>query len=264
VASVNANLLDDAVTRGRSAWPAIAITRVRFVAYVLARAGDDADALRRLHAADLYLACGCAHGDPAAVAAFDRDYIGALGATLARVGARGAQADEVKQALRAQMLVAPAGGVPAIASYTGRGDLHGWLRISAAREAIRLLRRDARAAPFDDDVLAARSLQIDVELDHLKRTYRAEFRDAFRDALCGLDERERNLLRHRFCDGLNVEQIGAIYRVHRATAARWVAAAQSSLARATRRSLRDRLHVDAREVSSILRLIESRLEVTFK
>ena len=41
------------------------------------------------------------------------------------------------------------------------------------------------------------------------------------EAFAALESRERNLLRYALGDGLSVDAIGTLYRVHRATAARW-------------------------------------------
>jgi RNA polymerase sigma-70 factor, ECF subfamily len=50
--------------------------------------------------------------------------------------------------------------------------------------------------------------------------------------------------------------------VHRATAARWVAKAHSTLNTRVRKEMVERLRVSEKELTSILRLIDSQLHIT--
>ena len=69
----------------------------------------------------------------------------------------------------------------------------------------------------------------DLELDFLKQRYQQDFKEAFILALRGLTVRERNLLRQRFIYGLSLDELGALYRVNRATTARWVVQAREEV-----------------------------------
>ena len=62
--------------------------------------------------------------------------------------------------------------------------------------------------------------------------------------------------------GRNIERIGAIYGVHRATVARWIAQGRDSLLELVERELAKRLAVEVDEVGSIIRLVRSRIEVS--
>jgi len=103
----------------------------------------------------------------------------------------------------------------------------------------------------------------DPELDYFKERYRKEFRAAFADAFAALEPRDRSLLRYAFGRGLSIDVIGTLYGVHRATAARWVVTAHEDLVKTIRKTLMERLDVKPDEYASILRLIESRIEVSF-
>ena len=103
----------------------------------------------------------------------------------------------------------------------------------------------------------------DLELDYLKRTYRNEFKVAFEQALQLLSTRDRNLLGHHYVDRLSIDEIGTIYSIHRATAARRLARARQALLKHTRKTLMQQIKVDRAEFDSIIRLIESQLPVTF-
>ena len=63
-------------------------------------------------------------------------------------------------------------------------------------------------------------------------------------------------------DELSIDKLGALYRVHRATAARWVASARRALVDATRDQMITRLGVDSVELDSIIRLVRSQLEIS--
>jgi RNA polymerase sigma-70 factor, ECF subfamily len=262
-------LLADGLSAARAAWPGVALPDQQFVAYLARRlpAGDGSDEpvsarLAGMRVADLYLACACAAGDARALDAFERSCLDVVDSALATMRMDSDQVQEVKQIVRRLLLVAD-GRLPRIVEYAGRGDLRGWVRVTAAREALRVLRRGRREVPLEADALErAIPVGADAQLEHLKAVYRGEFRAAFGEAMAALSQRERNLLGHQFADGLTLDQIAALYRVHRATVARWLGRARTRLLRGTRAALRGRLRVPMADLDSIMRLIESRLEVT--
>ena len=61
-----------------------------------------------------------------------------------------------------------------------------------------------------------------------------------------------------------MEAIGKIYGVHRITVVRRITQGRAALAAATRKELSARLRVDHHELESILRLIESRMDVSLR
>ena len=96
----------------------------------------------------------------------------------------------------------------------------------------------------------------------MKRTYSSEFKAAFGEALGGLGAREQTLLRYHHVDGLNIDEIGAIYRVHRVTAFRWLEKAKELLVKSTLEKLRARLKLDPGELDSVLRMIRSQIHLS--
>ena len=62
--------------------------------------------------------------------------------------------------------------------------------------------------------------------------------------------------------GATVDDLGALYQVHRATAARWIGAARERLAEETRRQMIEQLGIQPADYDSILRLIHSQLDVS--
>lgn len=256
------SVLSAALAEARRAWPELAVDGDRFLAHLAERARSSGTPVDKLCLPDLYLAQACAAGVPGAVEALERTQLDLLDGLLARLGATGAHKDEVKQRLRERLLVGPRAR---IAAYSGRGDLRRWLKVVATREAVELMQKQRRSVSSEDDALAdAVSPGESPELELLKRTYRAEFREAFQDALRSLEARPRTLLRYYLLDGLNIDQIGAIYGVHRATAARWIERVREDLLLATRERLMRRIKVDRGELESIMRLIQSQLDVSIQ
>jgi RNA polymerase sigma-70 factor (ECF subfamily) len=254
----------DIVAAARAAWPAVELAAEVFVAYLAERVPDDLDletALRRMHTSDLYLACACAHGNPMAIAAFDSHYLTVIDRALPRLGMDGDVVDEVKQRLRSALLVADC-GPPQIAGFAGRGELRSWVRVLAMHEALTIARRSRRRIAADEDQLVELvAAGASPELDYLKRVYRREFEIAFRGAVQALSDRDRLLVKQHFLDGVGVQHIAKLHRIHRATAGRWIESARDRLLAATHSRLMERLHVSPAEIESILRLVLSRLDI---
>jgi RNA polymerase sigma-70 factor (ECF subfamily) len=80
--------LDTALELARAAWPALEVPPEEFARYLEARLDPEADVLARLHVADLYLACACVRGQPAAIAAFVERHLGDVPAQLGRLRLR--------------------------------------------------------------------------------------------------------------------------------------------------------------------------------
>jgi len=259
------------VGEGKAAWPDINVDAklvVEFIArHVSAELADAA--LDGLRPSDLYLACACSTGMHAAISAFDREYMKEVDIALARMRINGARLADVKQLVRQRLFVGGGtAGTPTsagkISEYGGRGDLRRWVRSVAVRTCLNDLRKGKREILVDDDHLIAQHAvsSDDPEVDYMKRTYSTEFKAAFGDALKQLGAREQTLLRYHHVDGLNIDEIGAIYRVHRVTAFRWLEKAKEQLVRSTLELLRGRLKLPANELESVLRMIRSQIHLS--
>jgi len=229
----------------------------RAVAERLADAPDPAAALAVLHAGDLYLAHACLRADGAALGALDRK-LAETPSFLAGLSASAGEIDEVRQLLRERLLV---GARPRLAAYSGRGTLGSWLRVAAMR-TLSNLRRDEASRQRIEGQAEALAPVIDPELRYLKRQYASEFREAVGEAFAALSPQQRNLLRLKLLDGLNVTDIGALHGVHRATAARWVDEARQLVVDGTKARLRQRLQIAADELDGLLALVHSQLDVS--
>lgn len=259
------------VAEGRAAWPDLPVAARDVVEFVARHVTPDlADAaLDGLRPADLYLACACARGVPGALAAFDRDYMREVDIALARMRVGPPRLADVKQLVRQRLFVGGGtAGAPTsagkITEYGGRGDLRRWVRSVAVRTCLNEMRKGKREVLVDDDHLIAQHAIAtdDPEIEYMKRTYAGEFKAAFADALLHLGAREQTLLRYHHVDGLNIDEIGAIYRVHRVTAFRWIEKAKDQLVKATLDTLKQRLKLPPSELESVLRMIRSQIHLS--
>jgi RNA polymerase sigma-70 factor (ECF subfamily) len=263
-------VLELLVRRGRERWPNIEHDPARLLAD-LARAvpkgAAPAEHLRRLAGSDLYLASACIHGVSGAIERFEAAFFSEVDAALIDARVPREQIEEVKQILRERFfVVGTSDRLPAIAEYSGRGSLRAWTRVSAMREVYRITDAQKRWARLEEDKLALMaSPEDDPELRYLKRQYRADFKEAAVEAMGRLTPRQRNLLRHSILDRMSIDQIGRLYRVHRATAARWLAQARETVLSHTRELLSARLELESEEeFDDLFQLIESRLDVSLR
>jgi RNA polymerase sigma-70 factor (ECF subfamily) len=254
----------DAMARARADWPELAVGDDVLRAWLVERAGEGTP-LSRLHLGDLMLACACAHGDAAALAAFHGAFDASIAATLARAHSHGTDPDEMRQQLDVHLFVAEGEAPPRIAEYRGVGSLRTWVRVVASRLLLnagrrKLARPDALTSQLERDLGDGE----DPELDWLKERYRGAFREALTTALAELPATDRSLLRLCVVNGLSATGVASIYGVHRATAKRWIARIRRDVLEATRAHLRARLRVDPDELDSIMGMIGSRLEASVR
>lgn len=244
--------LERARDRGRAAWPGVEIEPTRLAAFLAARPSS--------HLEDLYLACACADGDPAALAAFEAKILPGIAASLRRLALPADVAAEVHQRVRAHLLV---GEPPRIAEYQGRGPLLAWVRIVAVRLGLQW-KRTTRSDERRTEALAHEPSPpvLDPALELLRARHGALFRSAFTAALAELTVEQRNLLQLHLLEDLSLAEIGALHRVSKSTAARWLTAARDALDQGIRRRLQTALGLPEPEVDSLIAALQSRLELS--
>lgn len=250
------------VARGAAGHPGIAeAAGLRaLLTECIARGTGDLDA----RAADLYLAAACIAGDAAAIARLDAGLPEIVRPVLTRLGVPAADHDEIAQRVRVA-LVAPDGtGGCGLSRYTGRGELRAYIRAVALRLALKRIEREpAPAADDPSELLAVLPDGNDSpELALLKQRCRDDLRAGFAAALAGLTAHERTLLRQHYVDGLTVDVLGRLHRVHRSTCARWVEAARVKVLRQVRRHLRERLGLDDADLEAAVALVRSQLDLS--
>jgi RNA polymerase sigma-70 factor (ECF subfamily) len=255
--------IDALFEQGRARWAGIDVSRDAFAAFLGDRAQDDVQ-LATLHGADLYLACACAAEDAGAIAAFEARYMSEVPSYLAGVERSPAIVDEVRQLVRQRLFVAEDRDRRKILEYSGRGSLASWVRVVTLRVDSNRRRDDGRAlADISDHENDAGLLPtVDPELAIIQTRYKDAFNIALSAAFSSLTPRERLLFRMHYLDGLNIDGIGLVFSVHRATVARWLAGARETILERTMSLLGDELHVDAAEFESLLRVVRSALDVS--
>jgi RNA polymerase sigma-70 factor (ECF subfamily) len=248
-------------------WPALHVDWEGFARHVASHVPRDERiprTLSELYLPDLCLAFCCGSGDPVAVQAFEqayeRDFSMALG-KLKDVAAH----EELRQVVRQKLFVATRKR-PKILEYSGRGRLRYWFRVTVVRTLLDALRGAVNDRTVFDEakVLAIPSPEADPETEYLKRLYRHEFQVAFEAAVDSLDAEDRNILRGHYAHQMSIDQLSGAFGIHRATAARRLNKARSELLSRTRKGLEARLRVAPKELESIIRLIESQLNVSLQ
>ena len=217
--------LSTLITRVREAHTMVELDPGDFVA-ALARSVADgteiADVLARVHAADLYLATACACQVPGAIDRLEALYIAPVPRAIACVDESPIFIDNVLGRLRHRLFHGGLDRRPQIADYAGREPLGAWIRAGAMRIALNLR---ASIEPYIEppsDRAPVALIDGDHELEDLRAYRAAELEAAINAAFGELGSRERAALRIHFIDGLGVEQVGRIFKVHRATVARWI------------------------------------------
>ncbi len=262
-------LLATQLAEGARAWPTVTLEAAVYLRHLAdklrERATEPADhVIRTMPAADLYLAAACLAGDEAAIAAFHDAIVPVIRPALAKLALSETTIDEAEQRVLVMILVGDPVR-PAIAMFGGRGRLLGWVRSIAVRTARRLAGITDGGPDATQDELDRLTTSVhDPELAMLRERYREQVRTALATALGALTERQRNVLRQYYIDGLTIDQLAALYSVDRATTARWVIGARTAVLDGTRDRLRAGLGITSDEVESILRLVRSQLDVSLR
>lgn len=255
----------------RAAWPALDLPAATFLGHLAERlpiSGNVDAALAAIQAAELYLACACAAGEPRAIEDLEREVLeAAVSMTFVARSWEGFSREELHQQLRQHLLVPGASSGPKILDYSGRGPLLRWARAVTERLAIKLYHEQRRhpvvqADEQDRGPLGALEL-VDPELRLLKADSREALREALRASLKALPAERRRLLRLHYVDGVSLEYLSTIFHAHRSSISRWLADAREALLVETRRYLAQQFHLSGSAVDSLIDFARSDLSVSF-
>lgn len=259
-------MLDRFVATAKAAWPAWAGAHEgAFAQFVAALRNEDGGpvALESLRAGDLWLAFHAGSGHPDAQRALETTCFRELASHLMARRASPSQAEEAVQRLRHRLLVPDGPQGARLLTYGGRGDLRAWVRVAALRTWLNLERETSRQRGTRDDELVEQATS-DLELEFLKGTYRESFHRAFLEVLGELPASERLVLKLHYLDRIGMEEIGRLLGVHRLTVLRRLERTRQLLADTTKERLAAQLRLSGTEVESLLRLIQSRLDVSLR
>jgi RNA polymerase sigma-70 factor, ECF subfamily len=258
--------LEELYAAAASSWPGLSVPAERFAEYVRARlpaGGDGGATVEGMQLGDLYLACACVLGVSGALQRFEQAHFVEVDRAYGRIGSPPVQLSDAQQMLREKLFVSKDGKPPKISEYSGQGPLRVWVRVAAMRMLQNLVVRGPKEKPLEGELLAeVPAAANDPELEHMRQLYRSEFKQAFGQAVAALGLNDRILLHQRFVGQLSLEELAAAYDVHVNTVGRWLSRARQTLEAGIRGALSARLQVSETQFRSILRLVQSQLDVT--
>lgn len=235
----------------RAAWPTF---EVAFTAFAARLATGNA-----VYASDLYLACACSDGDPAALVELDRIFAHNVPAAIARIDRSHDFTSEVQQILRERLLV---GDDAKIREYRGGGPLASWIRTAAVRTALNLRRRTQQEHKRGSVLEALEPILDDPDVVLLRERYMPEIDAALRAAIAALDAKERLLLHFYYVDGLTLAKIAALERVGTSTVFRRITAATQSVLASVKHALSAKLQLSVASLDSLLRHVRDDIDLS--
>lgn len=255
---------------GRASWPRVSLPAdlfVRHLAQLLLNSSEGrerAPRIDQLALGDLYLACACVHDLPGSIERLESHYLAKLPTLLGGLRQPAMVLDDVCQSVRILLLVGTGEAGPRLAEYTGRGALLSWIRVVAARMALK--QGVSRRESSEENVLAALEALpaggADVELELIKRRYRHEFRQAVRESFAALSSEQRHQLRLHFIEGVSTTAMSVLFSVNQSTISRWLKSARQAVFEDTKHRLRERLGLSSNEFTSLLTAIESQFDLS--
>ena len=254
---MGADPLADAIAEARRAWPRVDVDASQFAAFLASKAIADPSRI-----SDLFIAFAAVTHHAEAARSLEEAFGPQLRKALSGLRLTPAQVDDALQSAWRDLL---AGETPRIAQFDGTGDLCAWLRVIVTRIGLRALKKSKRESPGDTEAGdIAEGAVDDPELMLMKAKYRAHFHEAVKVAIEGMPPAEAMLLRQHFVDGLAIDQLGKLYGIHRATAARRLASAREGLVVAIRAEFKAISRLEDSECESVLRLVRSNLDITLR
>ena len=252
------NLVLQMYLAGQRAWPAVVLEYDAFATYCKATdAGEDGSPFE---AADLYLCCACARGQPEALRSFESSCLSVARAAVRRIDNGDDFVRDTLQELWSKLLV---GNDARVRSYSGRGPLQAWVRVAATRVALDRQRTQKRGMERQVELsekLATDDLGIEATL--LKARFGRAFQAALETSLATLSKQERNVLRMHVVGQCSIDEIGRAYGVHRATAARWIDRSRAKIYEGVRQSLCLEHKLTASEFESLATLVGAELSLS--
>lgn len=243
---------------GQRHWPTLRLDFASFSGHCERVLVDDR--AEALELGDLFLCCACLQEEPQALRSFEALGVSAAVPAIRRVDSDEDFVSETLQELWSKLLV---GEDAKVRSYSGRGPLAAWVRVVATRVALdraRTKRRRALRQVQLPEQLAADDSNVDAVL--LKERFGKAFGVALRAAVSHLSEQDRNVLRMHAVDRASIDDIGRVYQVHRATAARWIERAREKIYADVREALRVEHRLTQSEFKSLATVLGGELELS--
>lgn len=252
-----ARVLAERLDQAAGKWPEAVVDELVF-ARRLGELADGVGALENIESSDVYLATGCLANDSSSIG-----YLAGLVAAGAAKWAGGTkvETDDLGQRVLTRLLLAEGDAPPKLTHYEGRAPLVAYLKSVTRNLAVSLARMATRRepAPPPSSFLSPAG---NPEQDAMRLQFREAFSGAIDQAFASLDDRHRAVIAMHYADGIELDAIAKVYRVHRVTVSRWLADARAHVFTVTRQNLRVALGLSDSEFGSALRVIQSQLEVS--
>lgn len=262
------SLLHPAWEKARRIWPQVDLSFEVFVRFVQdlpkdAKKSVPGAPIEQKELEELYLTCACVNDVPGAILSLEHDYMSKLPGLLGYLKLPAAVLEEICQEVRKHLLVRTPEGGMLLNMYTGRGSLLSWLKVTSVRMALRQA-PPSRETP-DEHALAALeelpALGTDPEMALLKQRFRAEFRQALREAFASLSSQQRHLLRLHFIQRLPTTKMAPLFGKDQSTISRWLKDAREKVYEETKRLLKERLQLSSREFESTMNAFTSVFDI---
>ncbi len=209
------------------------------------------------HGADLALAYACLAGTPVAIDELDLELRQQAAVARRRFDLDDHGLSELIQIIRTRLLTGPQ---PRIGTYAGTGPLGAWLRMIVIREAFDHLRRNAKDEHLPLEQMASEALSPDEAVDGIRHVPR--LREALEAALAALSAEDRTLLKLHFLDGVTLDRLATLMRLHRATVARRIATLRRDILTDVAGRLGIRFGTRPSEMRSLWRTFGAQVQIT--
>jgi RNA polymerase sigma-70 factor, ECF subfamily len=256
-------MLASLYARGRRAYPRIVVAEQVFGGH-LARCTNDGKAasLADLPVEDLYLACACAARVRGAATAFERKFGPVIRRAISRVLRAPDERQEAEQRAWQRIFVEDEhGGPPRITQYLGQGRLESWVAVASMRIAVSFGRAESTERRLRAKIITD-TADVGPESQSMKGELRRAFETAVTEAIGRLKPRERMILRLHVVSGMTLEAISKSLGVTRQAVSKTFSQSRARILDEVETSLKQRLGIPPEDLSSVLRLVASRFDVS--
>ncbi len=255
--------------RSRECWPQFSLSKTDFLAFLKEHGFSTEIDLETskgvVDFAELYVVCACLRQEPCAGDTFSEQYFARARPSLQRMQLSSAMCKDIEQGVWEKLFTDRTEAGPKILEYVGQGKLAALIKVIVVRAAVSELRKNKREVLCDSDELLALPDELaDPALELVRADFKKEFAPAFTESLAALSERDRNFLRLRFVEGLQIDQISRMYQVHRVTASRMLSRIRHDLRHDTRARLGAKLQLGTTTLDSFMQLVDSQLDLSIE
>ena len=253
--------LETLYARGRQAHANLRVSERAFARHLERCSNQPAGGARdELAAADLYLACACIERVPGAAAEFELHFAKVIRRAVSRVVVEHDDCKDAEQRVRQHLLVGAGHVGPALVKYPGQAPLAQWISVVAVRVAISMLRSESAERRLRQRA-GAEAIGVNPEQLFMKAEIREALEPAVDEALGRLADRDRLIMRLFLVGGMTTHAIGRSLGLSHQAISKRLARAREALLRDIRATVAARLKLRKTELSSVMRVVGSQLDV---